>query len=102
MTVKLIKKKQKHKSSGQVRVISKEEKQDSFFNFFETPTPDGIRPSFKALMKEEVKEVGGENDEDEGDDMDEENENLYEADFEIGHFFKEFLVPKAVLYFTGK
>jgi hypothetical protein len=87
-------------------VISKEEKQDSFFNFFETPTPDGIRPSFKALMKEEGK-VGGadvddDEEEEEDDDMDEENENLYEADFEIGHFFKEFLVPKAVLYFTGE
>ena len=104
VTVKLIKKKQKHKSSGQVRVISKEEKQDSFFNFFETPTPDGIRPSFKALMKEDrgKKDDDEEEEEEEDDDMDEENENLYEADFEIGHFFKEFLVPKAVLYFTGE
>ena len=92
VTIKLIKKKQKHKSSGQVRVISKEEKQDSFFNFFETPTPDGLRPSFKVLMKDGEKVSGGENGEDEGDEMDEENENLYEADFEIGHFFKEFLV----------
>ena len=90
MTLKLIKKKQTNKSTGQVRVISKEEKQDSFFNFFETPTPDGIRPSFKFSME------GGE------DEVDEENENLYEVDFEIGNFFKELLVPKALLYFTGK
>jgi hypothetical protein len=75
---------------------------------FETPTPDGIRPSFKALMKEDRGKVVGadvdddDDEEEEDDDMDEENENLYEADFEIGHFFKEFLVPKAVLYFTGE
>jgi nucleosome assembly protein 1-like 1 len=108
VTVKVIKKKQKHKSSGQVRVISKEEKQDSFFNFFETPTSDGIRPSFKEIMSKEIvkikedKNEENEEEEDDDDDLDEENENLYEADFEIGHFFKEFLVPKAVLYFTGE
>ena len=89
VTVKLIKKKQKHKSSGQVRIINKEEKQDSFFNFFETPTPDGIRPSFKTLMNEG--QEAGDHGEEDDDEMDEENENLYEADFEIGHFFKEVL-----------
>ena len=99
VTLKLIKKKQTNKITGQVRVISKEEKQDSFFNFFETPTPDGIRPSFKVLMKGGDKVSDGEGGEDE---VDEESENLYEADFEIGNFFKELLVPKALLYFTGK
>lgn len=34
--------------------------------------------------------------------MNEEDEELYEADFEIGHFLKEFLIPKAVLYYTGE
>lgn len=98
ITVKLVKKKQKHKSSGTIRVVTKEEKQDSFFNFFESPSEDGYRPSFKALMKN-----GGtlpENHEEE--EIDEETEDLFEADFEIGHFFKEFLIPKAVLYFTGE
>ena len=36
------------------------------------------------------------------EEIDEETEDLFEADFEIGHFFKEFLIPKAVLYFTGE
>lgn len=39
---------------------------------------------------------------DEEDELDEEDEELYEADFEIGHFLKEFLIPKAVLYYTGE
>ena len=96
ITVKLVKKKQKHKSSGTIRVVTKEEKQDSFFNFFESPSEDGYRPSFKAIMKN-----GGQNAEVE-EEIDEETEDLFEADFEIGHFFKEFLIPKAVLYFTGE
>ena len=39
---------------------------------------------------------------DDEDEMNEEDEELYEADFEIGHFLKEFLIPKAVLYYTGE
>jgi hypothetical protein len=41
VTFKLVKKKQKHKNSGTIRVVTKKEKQDSFFNYFESPTPDG-------------------------------------------------------------
>lgn len=52
VTMKVVKKKQKHKSTGTIRVVSKEEKQDSFFNFFESPTPDGIRPSYKVILLE--------------------------------------------------
>lgn len=94
VTCQLVKKKQKHKSSGTIRTVIKEEKQDSFFNFFETPTSDGIRPSYKsenqALMAKDISE-----------DLYNE-EKLCEADFEIGHFFKELIVPKAILYFTGE
>ena len=36
-----VKKKQKHKSKGSVRTITKQVKADSFFNFFEPPqVPD--------------------------------------------------------------
>lgn len=37
MTVKTIKKKQKHKSKGSVRTVSKTVQNDSFFNFFSPP-----------------------------------------------------------------
>ena len=34
--------------------------------------------------------------------MDEETEQLLAADFEIGHFFRDRIIPRAVLYFTGE
>ncbi len=91
VTFKLVKKKQKHKNSGTIRVVTKKEKQDSFFNFFESPTSDGIRPSFRKNQQSVEDDLDLSND-----------ERLIEADFEIGHFFKEFIVPNATLYYTGK
>merc|ERR1719414_1200783 len=82
VTVKVIKKRQKHKSKGSVRTIEKKVKADSFFNFFDppiVPTP-----------------------EDGAEEMDEETEALLAADFEIGHFFRDRIIPRAVLYFTGE
>jgi len=79
ITQKTVKKKQKHKGRGQTRVITKTVQNDSFFNFFNPP---------------EVPE----NEE----DMDEEMEALLAADFEIGHFFRERFIPKAVLFYTGE
>ena len=34
--------------------------------------------------------------------QDEDTEALLAADFEIGHFIRERIVPRAVLYFTGE
>ena len=36
------------------------------------------------------------------DEVDEDTEALLAADFEIGHFIRERVVPRAVLYFTGE
>ncbi|XP_062594921.1 nucleosome assembly protein 1-like 1 isoform X1 [Saccostrea cucullata] len=80
VTVKTIKKKQKHKGRGTTRTVTKTVQNDSFFNFFNPP---------------QVPE------EEEGD-MDEDLEALLAADFEIGHFIRERIVPRAVLYFTGE
>uniref|UniRef100_A0A3Q4GZG2 Nucleosome assembly protein 1-like 4a n=1 Tax=Neolamprologus brichardi TaxID=32507 RepID=A0A3Q4GZG2_NEOBR len=71
VTVKTIKKKQKHKGRGTVRTVTKQVPNDSFFNFFNP--------------------VKGEN-----------SEFTLATDFEIGHFFRERIVPRAVLYFTGE
>eukprot|EP00794_Sanderia_malayensis_P018216 gene18216-20034_t len=79
VTEKIVKKKQKHKGKGQTRVVTKTVKNDSFFNFFDPPKIS-----------------------DEDEDMDEDTETLLAADFEIGHFFRERLIPKAVLFFTGE
>ncbi|NXC16866.1 NP1L4 protein, partial [Corythaeola cristata] len=79
VTVKTIKKKQKHKGRGTVRTITKQVPNDSFFNFFSP-----IKVS------------------DDGESLDEDSEFTLAADFEIGHFFRERIVPRAVLYFTGE
>merc|ERR1712106_335300 len=78
LTVKQVK--QKHKSKGSVRVITKQVKADSFFNFFDPPTvPD-----------------------DPNAEVDEDTQALLTADFEIGHYIRERIVPRAVLFFTGE
>lgn len=80
LTVKLVKKKQKHKNKGNVRTITKQVKADSFFNFFDPPSvPD-----------------------DPTAEVDEETQAILTADFEIGHYIRERIVPRAVLYFTGE
>ena len=38
VTVKMVKKRQKHKNRGTIRVVTKEVQTDSFFNFFSPPT----------------------------------------------------------------
>ncbi|PWA14651.1 hypothetical protein CCH79_00014350 [Gambusia affinis] len=78
VTLKTIKKKQKHKGRGTVRTVTKTVPNDSFFNFFTPP---------------EVPENG---------ELDEDSEAILAADFEIGHFIRERIVPRAVLYFTGE
>jgi len=79
VTQKQIKKKQKHKGRGQTRIVTKMVQNDSFFNFFDPPEMP-------------------ENEE----DLDDETEALLAVDFEIGHFFRERLIPKAVLFYTGE
>ncbi|XP_017659736.1 PREDICTED: nucleosome assembly protein 1-like 1 [Lepidothrix coronata] len=78
VTLKTIKKKQKHKGRGTVRTVTKTVSNDSFFNFFSPP---------------EVPESG---------DLDDDSEAILAADFEIGHFLRERIVPRSVLYFTGE
>lgn len=78
LTVKTIRKKQKHKERGEVRTIVKHVPNDSFFNFFNPPE-----------FPEDKSEI------------DEESQGILATDFEIGHFLRARVIPKAVLYFTG-
>jgi len=80
VTVKTVKKKQKHKSKGSVRTVTKTVQNDSFFNFFSPP----------AVPEDPDAEV------------DEDTRALLTADFEIGHYIRESIIPRAVLYFTGE
>lgn len=78
VTVKVVKKVQKHKGRGTKRTVMKTVQNDSFFNFFSPPHVE------------------------EDEEPDEETEALLTADFEIGHFLRESIIPRAVLYFTGE
>lgn len=80
VTVKTLKKKQKHKSKGSVRTVTKTVQNDSFFNFFNPP----------AVAEDPNAEV------------DDDTRALLTADFEIGHYIRESIIPRAVLYFTGE
>jgi nucleosome assembly protein 1-like 1 len=80
VTVKTIKKNQKHKSRGSMRTVTKTVQNDSFFNFFSPPiVPDDAEA-----------------------EIDDETQVLLTSDFEIGHYIRERIVPRAVLYFTGE
>jgi hypothetical protein len=76
ITVKIVEKKQKNKSTGKVRVIKAEEKKDSFFSFFDMDDHNDLEP--------------------------EEADDVLKAEYAVGHYIKDVLVPKAVLYFTGE
>jgi nucleosome assembly protein 1-like 1 len=82
VTVKLLKKKQKHKSRGATRYVTKQVKADSFFNFFDPPAVP-VTPEAEA-------------------DMDDESRDALNADFEIGQVLRDRVIPRAVLYYTGE
>merc|ERR1711874_363639 len=67
-------------SKGNVRTITKQVKNDSFFNFFDPP-PISDDPDA---------------------DVDPETQDLLTADFEIGHYIRDRIIPGAVLFFTGE
>jgi len=79
VTVKQVKKKVK-KGKDKGKTVTKEVKADSFFHFFSPP----------ALPEDPEAEV------------DEEVQMLLQQDFQIGHYLRERIVPRAVLFFTGE
>ncbi|KAK9513102.1 hypothetical protein O3M35_001367 [Rhynocoris fuscipes] len=80
VTVKTVKKVQKHKAKGSVRTVLKTVKNESFFNFFSPP---------------EIPE-------DNLTDIDEDIQMQLTADFEIGHYLRERVIPHAILFYTGE
>lgn len=71
ITVRTIKKKQKHKARGAVRTVTKQVPNDSFFNFFNPP----------EVPEDEAK-------------IDEDSQNILGTDFEIGHFLRARIIPR--------
>merc|ERR1712076_96156 len=92
VTQRTVKKKQKNKKTGQTRSITQVLPQDSFFNFFQ-PIESKVENMRKILAEQ--------NDEMDEDEFDQQAAML-EADYEIGHFIRERLIPRAVLYYTGE
>ena len=78
VTLKTIKKKQKHKGCGTACTVTKTGSDDKKKNFFTPP---------------EVPESGH---------LDAAAEAPLAADFETGHFLRERIIPRSVLYFTGE
>ncbi|EAT42915.1 AAEL005567-PA [Aedes aegypti] len=79
VTVKTVKKQQKHKQRGVIRTLTKTLPNDSFFNFFSPPQVQ-----------------------DDDKNVDDETQMLLASDFEIGHFLRARIIPKAILYYTGE
>ncbi|XP_058800550.1 nucleosome assembly protein 1-like 1 isoform X2 [Phymastichus coffea] len=80
ITVKTIKKNQKHKNKATTRTVTKTVQNDSFFNFFSPPIVPNDTDAY----------------------VDEDTQALLTSDFEIGHYIRERIVPRAILYFTGE
>jgi nucleosome assembly protein 1-like 1 len=83
LSVTIETKKQRHKSSNKTRVVKKTVPAETFFSFFAPPQ-----------IPEE--------DDEEDEEIDPELNEKLEADYEIGEFIKEKLIPHAIDWFTGK
>ena len=83
LTIKTVKKKQRHKGRGQTRTVTKTVPNESFFNFFSPPEPTA--------------NVGIDDDEEENATME-----VLAADFARAEFLKDRVIPQAVLFFTGE
>jgi len=79
VTITIRKKKQKNKHKGGSRIVTKEEKVESFFNFFSPP----ILP-------------------DDESELDEHTGAALELDYQIGQIFRDRVIPRAVLLYTGE
>ncbi|KAF6204394.1 hypothetical protein GE061_002735 [Apolygus lucorum] len=78
VTLKLGKKKQKHKISGAARYIDIAVKNASFFNFFDPPSVDDSKVGLCREIRTRLA-----------------------MDFELGQYFRTKIVPDAFLFFAG-
>uniref|UniRef100_A0A0A9ZJ08 Nucleosome assembly protein 1-like 4 n=1 Tax=Lygus hesperus TaxID=30085 RepID=A0A0A9ZJ08_LYGHE len=77
VTIKLGKKRQKHKISGALRYVDVAVKKASFFNFFDPPVQDDSKVVTRELR------------------------TRLAMDFELGQYFRTKIVPDAYLFFAG-
>jgi nucleosome assembly protein 1-like 1 len=79
LTVRIESKKQRNKNTKQTRVVRKTVPCESFFNFFQPPTPPADDESGTSDIEERL-----------------------ELDYQLGEDIKEKLIPRAVDWFTGE
>ena len=84
MTVKEIKKKQKNKKTGQQRVVTRQVKAKSFFNFFKNVDISDANPNPLEATEDEMKE----------------REDI-ESKYEIAGVIVDEVLPYSLEYFLG-
>jgi nucleosome assembly protein 1-like 1 len=84
LTHRTVNKKQrgKGKHAGQLRTVSKNEQKESFFHWFSPPE----MPPIDSIDEEEAEKL----------------ELIFDSDYEVAQAFRTDLIPKAVLWFSGK
>lgn len=92
----------KHKSDNQVKTVEKEEKADSFFNFFDPPSGQCLFSWFVSIIC--VIYLTGFFCYSSGTiaDLSEEDRELLVADMDIGETLRHSVIPRAIIYFTGE
>ena len=83
LTHREVQQKQRKKSNGEIRTVTKKVKKESFYHFFDPPK----LPDLNDVVEEaEVNKV----------------EDSFEQDYDVAQAFRSHLIPKAVLWFTGE
>ncbi|CEP64509.1 histone chaperone NAP1 LALA0_S12e00474g [Lachancea lanzarotensis] len=105
VTVSVEKRKQRNKTTKQVRTIEKITPVESFFNFFDPPKVPAKKTnvSVPANANPDEDEEANNSEDEEEEDSEEvaELESRLALDYAIGEEFKDKLVPRAVDWFTG-
>lgn len=95
VTINIERRKQRNKTTKQIRTIEKLTPTESFFNFFDPPKPPKVNDDEDGEHEHDEDE-----DEDE-EEIDEELEGRLELDYQLGEEIKDRLIPRAIDWFTG-
>jgi len=83
LTHREVQQKQRKKSTGEIRTVTKNVRKESFYHFFDPPKLPDIND---VVDEAEVNEV----------------ESSFEQDYDVAQAFRSHVIPKAVLWFTGE
>lgn len=95
VTINIERRKQRNKTTKQIRTIEKLTPTESFFNFFDPPKPPKVNDD------EDGEHEHDEDEEEDEEEIDEELEGILELDYQLGEEIKDRLIPRAIDWFTG-